>query len=144
MYLRTQQQLRPEQILVFGRSVGGGPSVELAAHYPVGGLILESAFTSAFRVITHIPIFPFDKFNNLGKISSVSCPVLVIHGREDEVIPFWHGETLYANVLSSKMCLWVPSAHHDDVMWMAGDRYWEALAEFTKSLDVHSRSVEGN
>lgn len=129
-YLRDQQHLQPDQILVFGRSVGGGPSVELAAHHPVGGLILESVFTSAFRVMTRFPIFPIDKFDNLRKISSVPCPILVIHGQDDEVIPFWHGETVYHRANSPKMSFWVPSAHHDDVMWVAGDTYWEAIDTF--------------
>ncbi|MBN2297619.1 MAG: alpha/beta hydrolase [Deltaproteobacteria bacterium] len=137
-YLRDHQQISPCQILVFGRSVGGGPSVELAAHHPVGGLILESVFTSAFRTITRIPIFPIDKFNNLRKISSVSCPILVIHGQQDEVIPFRHGEEMYARAPSPKMRLWVTSAHHNDVMWTAGEEYWATLAEFTKLVDAHT------
>lgn len=131
-YLRDQQHLQPDQILVFGRSVGGGPSVELAAHYPVGGLILESVFTSAFRVITRIPIFPFDKFDNFGKIGSVSCPLLVIHGQEDEVIPFWHGKAVYQRAMEPKMSFWVPSAHHNDVMGVAGDAYWKTIDEFMR------------
>jgi fermentation-respiration switch protein FrsA (DUF1100 family) len=136
-YLRHQHHLHPAQILVFGRSVGGGPSVELAAHHPVGGLILESVFTSAFRVMTRIPIFPIDKFDNLRKISSVSCPILVIHGQDDEVIPFWHGKAVYTKATSPKMSFWVPSAHHDDVMWVAGDAYWATMAEFLTRVDAH-------
>ena len=133
-YLRNHQHLHPDQILVFGRSLGGGPSVELAAHYPVGGLILESVFTSAFRVITRIPIFPIDKFNNFRKISSVSCPILIMHGQEDQVIPFWHGEAMYNRATSPKMSFWVPSAHHNDVMWVAGDAYWTTIHEFLTSV----------
>lgn len=133
-YLTEDEKLRPEQIVVFGRSVGGGPSVELAATRPVGALVLESAFTSAFRVLTRIKMFPIDKFDNIHKIASVSCPVLIIHGRRDEIIPFHHGKALYDRAASPKMHFWVDSARHNDVMWAAGRAYWKTLAEFIDSL----------
>lgn len=141
-YLRHKRHLRPDQILVFGRSVGGGPSVDLAAHQVVGGLILESAFTSAFRVITHIQIFPVDKFNNLRKISSVSCPLLVIHGQDDEVIAFRHGKELYDSAPSPKMSFWVPSAHHNDVMLVAGDAYWRKLSKFLELIRTSAQNTK--
>ncbi|HOO46039.1 MAG TPA: alpha/beta hydrolase [Deltaproteobacteria bacterium] len=138
-YLLNQRKLHPDQILVLGRSVGGGPSVELSTRYRVGGLILESAFTSVFRMKTRIAIFPFDPFNNLGKIPSASCPVLVIHGRQDEMIPFRHGQTLYERAPSPKMHLWVDGAHHNDLLWTAGESYWKTLAEFTELVDARAR-----
>ncbi|HHO75214.1 MAG TPA: hypothetical protein ENN05_02155 [Deltaproteobacteria bacterium] len=70
----SPEQLPPDRIIVLGRSVDSGPSIELSANYPVGGLIVESALISVFRMKTQIAIFPFDKFNNLRKISS--APVL--------------------------------------------------------------------
>jgi len=132
VYEFVTQELRrhPEDILIVGRSIGGGPSVHLAAQKTVGGLILESSFTSAFRVLTKTPLFPFDKFDNLRKIPSVSCPVLIIHGKQDETIPFWHGELLYERARSPKMMLWVDEAHHDDVVWVAGEQYWTAIEQF--------------
>ena len=56
-----------------------------------------SPFTSAFRVITRIPIFFGDKYNNLERIKKIHTPVLIMHGTKDKVIPFWHGEKLYEN-----------------------------------------------
>jgi len=70
-YLTAQLKLPSERIIVYGRSTGGGPSVDLASCQRVAGLILESTFTSTFRVITRVPLYPFDKFANLSKISSV-------------------------------------------------------------------------
>ncbi len=122
--------LRPEDILLFGRSVGGGPALDLAVRETVGGLILESSFVSAFRVVTTIPLFPVDKFNNLSKIKSVSCPVLVIHGKRDSIIPFWHGKRLYEEAHPPKMRFWVDRARHNDVMWSAGGKYWKTLERF--------------
>ena len=127
--------LPPENILLLGRSVGGGPSLDLAVRETIGGLILESCFVSAFRVVTTIPLFPVDKFNNLSKIKSVSCPVLVIHGRQDSIIPFWHGERLYEEANPPKMRFWVETAHHNDLMWYAGEKYWETLERFVNLVE---------
>jgi len=127
--------LRPDDILLLGRSVGGGPSLDLAVRKTVGGLILESSFVSAFRVVTTVPLFPVDKFNNLNKIKALSCPVLVIHGKQDSTIPFWHGERLYEEANAPKMRFWVDAAHHDDVMWSAGEEYWEILERFVDLVE---------
>jgi fermentation-respiration switch protein FrsA (DUF1100 family) len=124
----------PERVILYGNSVGGGPAVEVAASHRVGGLILRSAFTSAFRVMTHVRILPFDKFNNLGKLPRVTCPVLVIHGTADEMIPFSHAQQLYAAAPGPKYRLWVEGAGHNDLLETAGEEYWKALHEFTAGL----------
>lgn len=124
----------PERVILYGNSVGGGPAVELAASHRVGGLILRSAFTSAFRVLTHVRILPFDKFNNLGKLPRVTCPVLVIHSTADEVIPFSHGRQLYAAAPGLKYRLWVEGAGHNDLIETAGEEYWKTLEEFARAL----------
>lgn len=134
-YLKETLGVSPESIIAYGRSLGGGPAVALAADEPIGGLILESAFTSSFRVVTRVRILPFDKFDNLGKISVVRCPVLVIHGMSDRIVPFSHGEVLYDAVVHRKQNLWVKYAGHNDLLDWAGPTYWQALSEFTKALD---------
>lgn len=133
-YLREQLQVPADRILVLGRSVGGGPAVELARREPVAGLILESAFVSAFRVLTRWPVFPFDKFNNLAKIRQVTRPLLMVHGRRDRVIPFWHGQTLFARANEPKAALWVGEADHNDLVEVAGEDYWRALQQWTAKL----------
>ena len=61
----------------------------------MGGVILESPFLTAFRVMTRVPLFPFDKFSNVDKIGRVRCPLLILHGEADEIVPFWHGRRLF-------------------------------------------------
>jgi fermentation-respiration switch protein FrsA (DUF1100 family) len=129
-FLVEKMGIRPERIILLGRSLGAGPSVELATKRPVGGLILESAFVSAFRVLTGLPLLPFDKFNNLAKIDKVSCPVLVIHGEKDSIVPFWHGERLFQKAKVPKMHYWVAGADHNDLRVVAGPGYWQALEGF--------------
>ncbi len=134
-YLTQQLGVPPQRIIAFGRSVGAGSAVDLAARKPLAGLIVESAFTTAFRVIVPIPILPFDKFSNINKIKKVKCPVLVMHGKADEVIPFSHGQKLFAAIRTPKLSLWVDEAGHNDFMWIAGERYAETLRKFTQLIE---------
>ncbi len=131
-YLTKTLKVPPERIIAMGRSVGNGAAVDLAARKPVAGLICESPFVTAFRVLTVVPIVPYDKFRNNRKIGKVHCPVLVMHGRADRVIPFWHGQKLFELANEPKRCLWVERADHDNVMWVAGKAYPEALREFAE------------
>lgn len=119
----------PDRVVLYGRSLGSGPAVELATSRPCRALVLESAFTSVFRVLTRVRILPFDKFANLEKMPRVKCPVLVIQGTADETIPFSHGRRLFAAAPEPKHRLWVEGAGHNDVVETAGEAYWQALRE---------------
>jgi abhydrolase domain-containing protein 17 len=124
----------PSRLVLYGRSVGSGPATDLAAHVPAGGLVLESAFVSAFRVLTRVSLLPFDRFHNLRHIRTVRCPVLVIHGTDDEVIPVSHGRRLYEAAGQPKQALWIEGAHHNDVPFVGGARYWQTLAAFGRQV----------
>jgi fermentation-respiration switch protein FrsA (DUF1100 family) len=123
-------KIPPSRLMLYGRSVGSGPATDLAARVPVGGLVLESAFVSAFRVLTRVSLLPFDRFHNLRHIRRVRAPVLVVHGTDDEVIPVSHGRRLYEAAGQPKQALWIDGAHHNDVPIVGGARYWLALAAF--------------
>jgi pimeloyl-ACP methyl ester carboxylesterase len=118
-----------DRVVLYGRSLGGSPAVELATSQPCRALVLESAFTSAFRVMTQVRLMPFDKFVNLEKMSRVKCPVLVMQGTEDATIPFSHGQKLFAAAPEPKRRLWVEGAGHNDVLESAGETYWQTLRE---------------
>jgi abhydrolase domain-containing protein 17 len=137
-YLTQELKVPPAQIIIYGQSIGGGAATELAANHPVAGLILESTFTSAFRVIVPIPILPFDKFTNQDKLRKVRCPVLVMHGEADEIIPFQHGQKLYASAPEPKLSLWVSGAGHNDFTAVAGDRHRKALLSFQQLITARS------
>ena len=134
VYLTQTLEIPPDRIIVYGRSVGGGSAIDLASRQPVAGLVVESSFVTAFRVVTRIPIFPFDKFSNLEKIKRVDCPVLVMHGTADEVIPFWHGQQLFEAVQTPKKSLWIADAGHQNLKDIAGDRYEKALENFIQNI----------
>lgn len=135
-YLTNTLHVAPTNIIVYGRSVGSGPSVDLASRKTVAGLVLQSGFTSAFRVMTHAKIAPFDRFDNLAKIPRVKCPILLFHGTADAVIAPWHSERLRGAATSPVKLVRVPGAGHDDLVEVAGSTYYSALTEFAASLGL--------
>jgi abhydrolase domain-containing protein 17 len=139
-YRYTTETLKvpPDRIIVFGRSVGSGPSTYLASTQPIAGLILESAFTSTFRVVVPFPLLPFDKYPNRDRIAKLKVPLLVIHGDRDQVIPFHHGQTLFQTAPGPKQFLAVPNADHNDVSEVGGRMYEKAIQAFATQLRTQS------
>ena len=133
-YLHHQLGVPSESIIAYGRSLGGGPAVELATHTFLAGLVLQSTFTSAYRVMTRWPIVPFDKFENLRKLPRVKCPVLVMHGGDDRIVPFHHGESLYRAATGPKQNFWIKLAGHNAFLEWAGPEHWVVLQKFADSL----------
>ena len=134
-YLTNTLQIPPDRIILHGRSVGSGPAVWLAGRVRPAGLIVESGFVSAFRVMTRIPLLPFDRFPNLKRLPLVTCPMLFIHGAGDPVIKAWHGRAL-AKAAGDRgtQCI-IEGAGHNDVSWVRRKKYWDAIRRFADSLD---------
>lgn len=133
-YLTQELRIPPSRIIAYGRSVGSGPTVDLAQRQPLAGVILESPFVTAFRVLTRIPIVPFDKFANIAKIDRITAPILILHGTEDTTIPIWHGQALYEQARQPKFHLWVEGAGHNDLPQIGGETYRRTLQEFAQGL----------
>ena len=132
------QHIPPSRVVIYGQSMGTGPSVDLASRQPVGGLILEGAFLSVFRVVTHYRILPWDIFDNLAKINAVRAPLLSIHAEQDQVVPFWQGEELNAAYHGTKSHQWIPGAGHNNILQVAPELYWAALDKYRESLPLKS------
>lgn len=140
-YVVDSLRVPASRVVLYGRSVGSGPATDLAARVPVGGLVLESPFVSAFRVLTRVALLPFDRFPNLRHIRQVRAPVLVIHGTQDEVIPVSHGRRLYEAAVAPKQAVWIEGAHHNDVPLVGGARYWTALAAFGRQVAAAAEPI---
>jgi hypothetical protein len=138
-YLVESLGVPPNRIIAMGRSLGGAVAVDLARRRQLGGLVIESSFVSAYRVMTQIPLFPLDKFKSISKIKEIRCPVLVIHGKRDEVIPFWHGERLFQEANEPKLSLWVESAGHNNLFEVAGNRYGQGLRDFVALIEGNNK-----
>ncbi len=141
-YLTKKKKIAAEQIILHGRSVGGGPTVELASKKKVAGTILESNFMSAFRVITYYPILPFDRFNNIGKINKITSPIMFIHGKEDKVIPFYHSQNLKNEFEGKSDSFWIDDAGHNNILQVARKKYWEKIAEFVELIDSLNKELK--
>jgi alpha-beta hydrolase superfamily lysophospholipase len=134
-YLTATLQIPPEQIIAYGHSVGSAVAVDLASRKPLGALIVESGFITAFRVVTRVPILPFDKFRNLAKIGNLNCPVLISHGKQDTVVASWHSEKLFEFASQPTRLILLEGAGHNDVMLFVGKRYLEGLHELGLSIN---------
>ena len=126
----TELGFSSKQIILYGSSLGSGPSVWLATREAVGGLILKGAFTSTFRVLTRIKMLPWDRFDNLKRLPDVDCPVLLIHGVEDLTVPFSHALKNWAVISAPKQKLFVDEAGHNGIIEQAGQAYWDQVIPF--------------
>ena len=132
------------KIIIVGRSVGGGPSVWLAERKTSAGLVLISPFTSVFAVRIPVPIFPRDRFPSLKRIPQVKCPLLVIHGEEDTLIPASHGRKLVAAAtVADKEFLGIPSAGHNDLFEVGAGTIELAIRDFVIRVSP-PQSAAGN
>jgi hypothetical protein len=134
-YAAETRSIPPQEIVLFGRSLGSALATDLAIRNPCRGLILESAFTNSSDMAKMIIPFMFDwrpkvPYDNLGKITQVTVPVLIIHGAHDEIIPVDMGRRLFAAANSPKDLYIIPGAHHNDTYGVGGREYFERLKAF--------------
>ncbi|UCC41398.1 MAG: alpha/beta hydrolase, partial [Candidatus Aminicenantes bacterium] len=100
-YLIEKRNLKEESIVVYGKSIGANVAVELCSKVKIAGLISESAFTSALDMGKKLfPFLPLKwlisiKFDALSKIKDIIVPKLIIHSKDDRIIPFKHGRKLF-------------------------------------------------
>lgn len=132
----------PSKIIIYGQSVGSGPSCHLSARRPCGGLILHSPFMSGIRVLTPSRALAcLDIFPNIDRIKRVRCPVMVIHGMQDEEVDHTHGLALHNAVPKQyqRDPWWVPDRGHNDIC--EGSRhmseYVQRIKTFLEALHVN-------
>lgn len=141
-HLTKNIKVNPSQIIIYGQSVGSGPSVWLASQEQTAGLMLVSPFISAFRSVTRVPLFLGDSYNNIGRIQSIKTPLLIIHGERDEVIGHWNGKKLYHAHSGPKTFRSIASAGHNDIYMLAGDQILDELDIFWARLAPNSEIPE--
>jgi abhydrolase domain-containing protein 17 len=134
-YVVDELAVPPQRLILHGRSLGSGPTLELASRYDAAAVVLESAFVSVLRVATRARVFPFDHYPNLARVRALHRPLLIIHGTRDGVIPPWHGQRLHDAAPGPKRLVWVEGAGHNDLAMVAGADHGRELAEFARELD---------
>jgi fermentation-respiration switch protein FrsA (DUF1100 family) len=139
-YLVRTRKVDPKQIIAAGWSLGGAVAIDLASEKEVGGLIAFSSFTSAVdlgrRLLPFVPVSLLlrHRFDSIRKITKITCPTLIGHGRWDRIIPFEMGEELAAKAGGPVTTLWIDRADHNDFFDVGGERIDRAIAKFASGL----------
>ncbi len=134
-HLTEISMIDPSEIIVFGRSLGGSIAAYIAKEQNPGALILESAMTSvpdiAAGMYPFLPVRLLARFeyNTIDYIREISCPVLVIHSPDDEIIPYENGQKLFAAANEPKLFLELTGGHNEGFL-LAAKEYKDGLREF--------------
>ena len=147
-YLTMTRKLSPENIIIFGRSLGGSIAAHLATQVQPRALVIESAFTSYVDIgkkfYPYMPVCWFARFSyrTIDYIKNVRCPAMIIHSRNDETIPFEFGMELYQAANEPRHFVEIHGTHNDAFL-VSAETYKNAWKNWLKSLtktDTHSKS----
>lgn len=126
-FLTMEKRLDPAKMILVGRSLGSGPTCELAFKVDIRGVILVSPIASCIRVVlnTKRVTLPIDMFSNVDKVQRIRAPVLVIHGDADDVVPIEHGMALHEKIARCREAragkrvlvepLWIIGGDHNSI-----------------------------
>lgn len=135
-FLVHDLQVDPRRIVAFGRSIGSGPTVDLVSRHPeIRGMVLQSPVESVVAVFGNVAAsmgYNIDMFRNYEKMDSVECPVLVMHGMEDQVVPWQTGQAMYKACRNQVQPLWIAGAGHNN---MPEQACLQRVREFLDQLD---------
>lgn len=148
-YLIDERGIPPGEVVLFGESLGGAVASWLAAHKGPAGLIIVSAFTSvpnlAAQLYPWLPVRLISRFryNTLASLTLATCPVLVAHSTDDEIVPFEHGRQLYEAARPPKQFLEMCGGHND-ILARNHATFESALRAFLdESLEKSQKSGAG-
>lgn len=144
-HLTEVRGARPEDIVLYGESLGAAVATWLAVRQPPRALVLASAFTSVtdlgaqiywFLPVRLISRIGYDNLANLGKIRA---PVLIAHSRDDEIVPFSHGERLFAAAGEPRAFLEMRGGHNDAFVF-AREEWIRVLDDFLRQHEPAART----
>jgi hypothetical protein len=138
-YLTRTRMIRPERIVIFGRSLGATVAAEVASHKPAAGLILESPFPSIEAVAKfHYGGLPVHwligaEFALIDRLPQLSLPKLIIHGDQDDIIPLELGRQVFEAAKPPKSFYVIEGAGHNNTYQVGGAAYFRRWAEFVQT-----------
>ena len=133
-----KQGVFEENIIIYGESLGTGVTTEIAQNKNFAGIILESPFTSMVAAgKSKYPIFPIrlllkDRYESDKKIKNIKSPVLIMHGEQDNIVPFWMGEKMFQLANEPKYSYF---SKYDDHMMDFNNELINSIKLFIKSLN---------
>lgn len=148
-WLTRKKKVSPDSIVVFGRSLGGSIAAYLASKVKVKALVVESTFTSYVDIgrkfYPYMPVRWFASFSyrTIDYIRDVTCPVMLVYSRGDEVVPFEFGLELYEAANEPKKFVEI-SGNHNDGFLVSGEIYKEAWTKWLKFLKEYKSRAAGH
>lgn len=138
-YLLNNRNFTADQVIIFGRSLGGAVATQLASQVQPRGVILESSFSSArdmaqhtFPLLSHLLYLRYD-FNSLKRMPDISAPLLVLHSPQDEIIPYASAEKLFKAARQPKTFIQLQGDHNNG-FYLSQPMYQQALADWLQGL----------
>lgn len=137
-YLTRTRMIRPERLIIFGRSLGATVAAELASQKSAAGLVLESSFPSIEAVAKfHYGGIPVHwllgaEYRLIDRLPQLSLPKLIIHGDQDDIIPIELGRQVFEAAKPPKSFYVVKGADHNNTYQIGGAPYFQRWAEFTR------------
>lgn len=129
-------------VVYFGRSLGGVAAARATQTREPDGLILEAAFPDKRSLVGSLPllfrllsVFSTYQLPTAAFLSEIRCPVLVLHGDRDDIIPYRLGKSLYDGLKTEKRFLTISGASHNDQYIVGEQTYFKGIAEFIEGLD---------
>jgi len=141
-YLKLKKNIDPNELFLFGRSLGGACAIQVASKNKAAGLVVESVFTSV-RDMADImfSFFPLkfllrSNYNSIETISLVNMPKMFIHGTDDEIIPVSMGRKLFEVSEEPKIFYEIKGAGHNDTYQVGGQDYLDKIGRFVKDTKL--------
>ena len=138
-YLTKSRGIAAKDVILFGRSLGASVASWLAMREDAGALIVDSAFTSVpdigQQAYPWLPVRLLSRFRHPTRehVASSKCPVLVVHSRDDEIVPYRHGETIFGAASEPKTFLEIRGGHND-AHSRSAEAYRDGIRNFLASL----------
>ncbi len=148
-WLTNRKMISPDRIIIFGRSLGGSVAANLATKVNTAAMVLESAFASyediGKKFYPYMPVRLFAKFhyNTLDYVSRLHCPILFIHSRNDEIVPFEFSLRLYEAANEPKKFVEVNGSHNDGFLF-SGKIYTQAWKDWLSHIAVEKVAPESH
>ena len=146
-YVCEARGIAPEQVVLFGRSLGGAIALYIASKLPGAGVIVESTFT-CLRDLAAIFFPGIDanlfqgQYESLERIKNLTMPLLVVHGTRDDLVPVEQGKRLFAahpgRIGKQKQLYLIEDAGHNDTYYVGGENYFETLERFIRQVCSNS------
>jgi hypothetical protein len=138
----TKLHREESKVIYHGRSLGGFTAAFAAKLREPDGLILECTFPDQKTLVRHFPLlmrllalFSRYELTTVDYLDGVDCPILVIHGDRDEIVPFQVGENLYSRIRSvNKKFIRIPGGGHEDLYTFGAADYWSGIDQFLQGL----------